>query len=72
MRNSHHKRIELHKNGSGLMAYGCVFPSGTVMIEWNPSYWNEGERLSHDHHSIYGSVADVKKVTDCEVRMLDD
>lgn len=50
-------------NEAPTVAYGAELPSGTVVVEWDPEAFPEGERTRKATQSIYGNIADARQAT---------
>lgn len=46
-----------------LLGWGCEFPRGLCVVDWNLNAFPEENRLDHDHQSRYGSIDDVEQGT---------
>lgn len=55
------------ENEHELVGYGCQFPSGTIVVEWEPEAFPEGERTNQPTQSIYGDLADARQATGGEI-----
>lgn len=54
-----------------LLGWGCQFPSGTCIVEWNLEAFPEDDRLDNEHTSRYGSIADVEQGTGGQVEFVE-
>jgi hypothetical protein len=55
-------------NEGAVVAYGCEFPSGTIVVEWEPGAFPDGEQTEEPTQSIYGSHADAEQATGGQLR----
>lgn len=53
------------------IAFGAVLPSGTTMIEWDQTVFDEDARINGNHISQYESFDDVGIATSGEIRLVE-
>lgn len=46
-----------------VLGVGVKLPSGLCVVDWNLEAFPPEHRLDNDHHSCYGSFADVEQGT---------
>lgn len=54
-----------------LLGWGCEYPSGICVVDWNLEAFPPEDRLDHRHVSQYGSIEDVEQGTGGFVEVVD-